>query len=270
MRLKDILIVPAVFSTLLLGSFVTCPPTDSIRADADKQDILSGGGSHGSLGLQGSHGSYSSHGSHADTSLFGKTSRFEDASFVFTDTSLLADTTLLVDTTLLIDTSLFTFKDTVMYVQYPLADTLLEGKNIFELLPGVELGQSLTVRTAMAQHVRLNHERKIPGYRIRIFFDNRQNARAESERIEKEFRFLFPEMQTYRSYANPYFKVTVGDFRTRSEAMSRLAKIKNIYPAAFLVKEDISYPPVDRNNPVYLDTVTLIIPKEEPSENVFF
>lgn len=233
MRLKDILIVPAVFSTLLLGSFVTCPPTDSIRTDADKPDILSGGGSHA-------------------------------------DTSLLADTSLFADTTLLIDTSLFTFKDTVMYVQYPLADTLLEGKNIFELLPGVELGQSLTVRTAMAQHVRLNHERKIPGYRIRIFFDNRQNARAESERIEKEFRFLFPEMQTYRSYANPYFKVTVGDFRTRSEAMSRLAKIKNIYPAAFLVKEDISYPPVDRNNPVYLDTVTLIIPKEEPSENVFF
>lgn len=236
MRLNDILIVPAVFSTLLLGSFVTCPPTDSIRTDADKPDILSSSGSHGS---------------HADTSLF-------------------TDTTLLADTTLLIDTSLFTFKDTVMYVQYPLADTLLEGKNIFELLPGVELGQSLTVRTAMVQHVRLNHERKIPGYRIRIFFDNKQNARAESERIEKEFRFLFPEMQTYRSYANPYFKVTVGDFRTRSEAMSRLAKIKNIYPAAFLVKEDISYPPVDRNNPVYLDTVTLIIPKEEPSENVFF
>lgn len=249
MRLKDILIVPAVFSTLLLGSFVTCPPMDSVRTDADKPDILSGGGSYSS---------------HADTSLLGKTSRFEDASFVFTDTTLMADTTLLIDT------SLFTFKDTVMYVQYPLADTLLEGKNIFELLPGVELGQSLTVRTAMAQHVRLNHERKIPGYRIRIFFDNKQNARAESERIEKEFRFLFPEMQTYRSYANPYFKVTVGDFRTRSEAMSRLAKIKNIYPAAFLVKEDISYPPVDRNNPVYLDTVTLIIPKEEPSENVFF
>lgn len=233
MRPKDILIVPAVFSTLLLGSFVTCPPTDSVCTDADKMDILSGGGSHA-------------------------------------DTSLLADTTLLVDTTLLIDTSMFTFKDTVMYVQYPLVDTLLAGKNIFELLPGVELGQSLTVRTTMAQHVRLNHERKIPGYRIRIFFDNRQNARAESERIEKEFRFLFPEMQTYRSYANPYFKVTVGDFRTRSEAMSRLGKIKNIYPAAFLVKEDISYPPVDRNNPVYLDTVTLIIPKEKPSGNVFF
>lgn len=233
MRPKDILIVPAVFSTLLLGSFVTCPPTDSVCTDADKMDILSSGGSHA-------------------------------------DTSLLADTTLLVDTTLLIDTSMFTFKDTVMYVQYPLVDTLLAGKNIFELLPGVELGQSLTVRTAMVQHVRLNHERKIPGYRIRIFFDNRQNARAESERIENEFRFLFPEMQTYRSYANPYFKVTVGDFRTRSEAMSRLGKIKNIYPAAFLVKEDISYPPVDRNNPVYLDTVTLIIPKEKPSGNVFF
>ena len=168
--------------------------------------------------------------------------------------------------------------DTVVYVRAAVMDTALAGRNIFREMPvrllggaaDVKVHQSLAISTAMNRHFMDNASRQMQGYRVRIFFDNRQNARAESERIEKEFRFLFPEMQTYRSYANPYFKVTVGDFRTRSEAMSRLAKIKNIYPAAFLVKEDISYPPVDRNNPVYLDTVTLIIPKEEPSENVFF
>lgn len=180
-----------------------------------------------------------------------------------------------------IDTAMFDLRDTVMYVRVPLLDTALEGRNIFELLDGVDLQQSLSVRTALIRHIRLNGERKMEGYRIRIFFDNRQNARSESERIEKEFRTLFPDLQTYRSYVNPYFKVTVGDFRTRSEAMSQLSAIKSIYPSAFLVKEDIAYPVLDRDNAVYLDTVTLIVPKEQAapleasetsglSETVFF
>ena len=160
-----------------------------------------------------------------------------------------------------IDTSLYVVKDTAVYLPAPLCDSSLVGKSIFDLLQGVELRQNVSIRTAMAEHIRLNAGRKISGYRIRIYFDNRQNARSESERIEKEFKTLFPEMQVYRSYANPYFKVTVGDFRTRSEALSVLSGIKSIYPSAFLVKENISYPPIDGENPVVLDTVTIVRPK---------
>ena len=55
--------------------------------------------------------------------------------------------------------------------------------------------------------------------------------------------------------------------------MAALNGIKMMYPAAFLVKEAISYPPLDKDNAVRLDTVTLVIPKEaaEPSgKSVFF
>ena len=75
-----------------------------------------------------------------------------------------------------IDTSLYVVKDTAVYLPAPLCDSSLVGKSIFDLLQGVELRQNVSIRTAMAEHIRLNAGRKISGYRIRIYFDNRQNA----------------------------------------------------------------------------------------------
>ena len=101
------------------------------------------------------------------------------------------------------------------------------------------------------------------GYRVRIFFDNRQTARSESEATLKKFKSLFPDVMAYRLYANPYFKVTVGDFRTKSEAMALLARIKGEFPSAFVVKENIEYPVVDSRNAVVIDTVKVLRPKKK-------
>ena len=67
-------------------------------------------------------------------------------------------------------------------------------------------------------------------------------------------------MAAYRSYVNPYFKVTVGDFRTRSEAMQLLMEIKSDFPAAFIVKENINYPVIDKENAFIVDTVKVLRP----------
>ena len=83
---------------------------------------------------------------------------------------------------------------------------------------------------------------KMQGYRVRIFFDNKQTARAESESIASSFSEAYPQVAVYRIYENPYFKVTVGDFRTRSEAMQFMRKIRNSYPQAFITRENISFP----------------------------
>jgi hypothetical protein len=71
---------------------------------------------------------------------------------------------------------------------------------------------------------------------------------------------MYHGIRAYRTYANPYFKVTVGDFRTKSEAMELLSRIKSIFPAAFVVKENISYPVVDKSNAYVVDTVKVLRP----------
>ena len=106
-----------------------------------------------------------------------------------------------------------------------------------------------------------NGNRTLSGYRIRIFFDNKQTARVESEETLERFESMFHDVVAYRTYANPYFKVTVGDFRTRSEAMKHLEKIRREFPSAFVVKENIEFPVVDKENAYVIDTVKVLRPK---------
>lgn len=156
--------------------------------------------------------------------------------------------------------------DSLVYRPVEAVDTTLAGRDIFMMMPvsagddvpGVSINQSSEVADAVRKHIRSNKDRVLKGYRVRIFFDNRQTARAESEKILNDFRRKYPEIAAYRVYANPYFKVTVGDFRTRSEAMEMLSRIKHNFPAAFVVKENIEYPAVDSEHAVVVDTVKIL------------
>ena len=87
-----------------------------------------------------------------------------------------------------------------------------------------------------------NAKKRLNGYRIRIFFDNKQSARANSEEVEKSFTESFPQYPVYRTYTNPYFKVAVGDFRTKSDAAKVLEKVLPFFPKAFIIKDVINYP----------------------------
>ena len=123
-------------------------------------------------------------------------------------------------------------------------DSLLVGASIFDRLAeyNTEVNQIPQIREAFSKYIEQNSGKKRHGYRIRIFISNAQNARAQSLEVENSFKKLFPAIPTYRTPSNPYFKVTVGNYRSRSDAARALTIIKEEYPAAFMVKETIDYP----------------------------
>jgi len=153
--------------------------------------------------------------------------------------------------------------DSVVYTMAAAADSSLYGRSIYSLMPKkangdiaeVSINQSSTISDALDAHVRANSTRAIKGYRVRIYFDNKQNSRNASMGVYNSFRAAHHDIPAYRSYVNPYFKVTVGDFRTKSEAMQFLATIKGEFPAAFVIKENIKSPVVDKNNAFVTDTI---------------
>ena len=158
--------------------------------------------------------------------------------------------------------------DSVIYTPNVAVDTALVGKNIFDIISNgammtksVKIRQSEDILKSFHNYVQANLTRQMTGYRVRIFFDNSRIARVESEKILNSFRLLHHDIRAYRSYVNPYFKVTVGDFRTRSEAMDLLTKIREEFPSAFIVKEPINYPPLDKTKPMIEDTVRVLRPK---------
>lgn len=128
-------------------------------------------------------------------------------------------------------------------------DSTLLGVDILSLISEKGAGtasvnQSYEIRNALARHIAGNASTKMQGYRVRIFFDSERTARARSEAIASSFSEKYPEVPVYRSHVSPYFKVTVGDFRTHDEAQRFASKLTNsgAYRVVFVVKETINYP----------------------------
>ena len=135
-----------------------------------------------------------------------------------------------------------------LHAQNPVDSTIL-GADIFSLInqkgPGsVTINQSYELRNALSRHIVANSNAKLQGYRVRIFFDSDRTARAKSESIAATFMERYPGIKAYRSHVSPYFKVTVGDFRTRADAQRFASRLINsgAYQYVFVVKEQINYP----------------------------
>ena len=121
-------------------------------------------------------------------------------------------------------------------------DSTLLGRNILSVIgSGVQISQSPAIREAMAEYIRINANKPLTGYRIRVFYDNGPQARAKSEAIEKTLQQQF-KAAVYRSFESPNYKVTVGDFRTKDEALRIYNALKGTYPTAYIIKETINYP----------------------------
>lgn len=124
----------------------------------------------------------------------------------------------------------------------PLDSTLL-GKDIFTLMgDGVHVHQSPAVRQAVLKYIQANGEKPLSGFRIRVYYDNSPQARTRSESIEKSLKEQYPELEVYRGFESPNYKVFIGDFRSKDEALRVFNALKKTYPTAYIIKETINYP----------------------------
>ena len=122
-------------------------------------------------------------------------------------------------------------------------DSTFVGKSILSVMgPGAEVNQTPQVRQALLDYVGANARKPVQGYRIRVFMDNSPQARVRSESIEQYLRHLYPGTGVYRTFDSPNYKVTIGDFRSREEALKLYNALKDTYPTAFIIKENINFP----------------------------
>lgn len=122
-------------------------------------------------------------------------------------------------------------------------DSTLLGKDILTVLgPGAQVYQSAEVKQALQDYVKANASKSISGYRIRVYFDNSPQARTRSESIENSLQTLYPEHKVYRSFESPNYKVLLGDFRSKDEALRVFNQLKKTYPTAYIIKDNIEYP----------------------------
>ena len=92
-------------------------------------------------------------------------------------------------------------------------------------------------------HIDYNEEFPlIDGYRIQLLMRAGNTALDEANQIKDEFEENYPEINTYVTFREPYYRLRVGDFRTRLEAMEFMEKLKRSYPQAWVIKDKITFP----------------------------
>lgn len=148
--------------------------------------------------------------------------------------------------------------DSIVFVPISSVDTTIRG-NIFAIMPDdVAVHQESAIRDAVNAKTDKNSSKMQHGFRVRIYFDNRRDARGRSSAIYSSFQSRYPGIPAYRDFDAPFFKVTVGDFRTKADALAFLEMIKGEYPSAFLVREDFKYPSLDSATDFVMDTVKVL------------
>lgn len=73
---------------------------------------------------------------------------------------------------------------------------------------------------------------KMAGYRVQVYSDgNQRTAKAQAQQKAAMVSSRFPHMRTYASYSAPFWRLRVGDFRTRREADNAAASLRSAFPS---------------------------------------
>lgn len=108
----------------------------------------------------------------------------------------------------------------------------LMGKHIFN--------QSELIDSLIVWHAKENKKHGgTKGYRLQIYFSSGADARTEIQKTRARFLRERPDINTYTTYNAPDFKLRVGNFRTKSEALKLKKELSSMFPDSFIVPEII-------------------------------
>ena len=80
------------------------------------------------------------------------------------------------------------------------------------------------------------------GYRIQLYFGG-DRARANTMRLD--FLQQYPDVGAYVIYQQPNFKLRIGDFKARMEAVNFLKEMQPGYSMAFIVADEVKLPVIE-------------------------
>ena len=107
----------------------------------------------------------------------------------------------------------------------------------FTLNAQVTLQEELEVSNFMSKYSEKNGQSSsVKAWKIQIITTN---ERRDMEKAISEFHQYFPDYETNWFHENPYYKVKVGAFETKEDLFAFLLAVKQYFPGAIPVVDDI-------------------------------
>lgn len=126
------------------------------------------------------------------------------------------------------------------------------GENVMleqDSVNGVASGLTIVADPRVSELVEMHREESLrkkglDGFRIQIYSGSGDNSKQEAYKVKSNFLSLYPSIEVYIVFQAPEFKVRVGNFRDKSEALATKELIQKHYPSPFIVEDFISFPEI--------------------------
>lgn len=108
----------------------------------------------------------------------------------------------------------------------------------------IHADQRLAVVTSKSANTNRGFIGKARGFRVQIY---NGNDRKKASQIKLDFMKMFPGVRSYLAYNNPQFRVRVGDFRSRKDAMDLFNKLSSKFNPCMVVPDVVNINTVRKN-----------------------
>ncbi len=99
--------------------------------------------------------------------------------------------------------------------------------------------QNIALDSLMIINTRTNeNQATLDGYRIQIYSGSGVSAKQEAMAAQTKFLQLFPNETINVTYSAPFWRVRVGNYRFRSEALNLLASVKRNFQGSYIVRDN--------------------------------
>ncbi len=87
-------------------------------------------------------------------------------------------------------------------------------------------------------HIEMNkRHRYFDGYRIQLYSGSGQKAKHVALDVKGKILELFPDDPVQISFTAPFWRVRVGNYRNKHEALGLLNRLKKEFPNSYIVKD---------------------------------
>ena len=118
------------------------------------------------------------------------------------------------------------------------------NRNVFDILQAVEenegiihIHQSQRMKELVLTHIAMNKNAGgVEGYRVQLFSGGGSKAREEALEVKGKVLSNWPDERVYVKYSAPFWRVRVGSFRHKHEALPLMKKLDEEFPASYIVR----------------------------------
>ena len=105
------------------------------------------------------------------------------------------------------------------------------------------LNQDTRIDTLLLKQRQIHaNDSTIDGFRVQIFMELGNDALQHADSVREIFKEDYPDVPIYLLFGQPYYRLRVGDYRTRLEAENMYQRLKKKYKNAFVTADRIELP----------------------------